>query len=538
MFLFSCSESNVGTNADQQIEAVEQIESSFSRQFKSVDRKQLYADLKRMIDEIKKMDAAQIEDLNKEDIATLGNPLVVATKNTTIFSTEILKALKPFIEELTLRHTSIHKSDHEKLSNNVKALLRANINRTNRNLDSETLRSIFLNIYNDTYETSMATCSSVFNVQAGNVLLSPGDDLAYANILCPGGSTFILLPGTHYGHTINGSKNYNTWTAYTGAVMDGQNSRGEAFANVLSHNTITYITIKNYTAYGITSNNVSDVQIKYVEFSHIGPNRDGQVYGAVKFRDCSNMKVDNSVFENVTSGIRFIDCEGPLRVRNNEAVNPGRNFFQCDKCIGGGIRINRNSMEHTTGYGNTALEDWINLFQSEGTSFDYIEVNNNRARIILNNGQATKVSNSGCMVILGDDGGKYQEAKNNIGVNPGNCGVGVADGQYMKVRDNKMYSQPVPGVSNVGFYVSDRYENNSTTCRFINLYSGSNESNYDCGGTHGCINPPVYDNNASAPININDDKICTNEIDEPINNDFIQSLIVDGEFGPNIWNTW
>ena len=95
MFLFSCSESNVGTNADQQIEAVEQIESSFSRQFKSVDRKQLYADLKRMIDEIKKMDAAQIEDLNKEDIATLGNPLVVATKNTTIFSTEILKALNP-----------------------------------------------------------------------------------------------------------------------------------------------------------------------------------------------------------------------------------------------------------------------------------------------------------------------------------------------------------------------------------------------------------------------------------------------------------
>jgi len=178
----------------------------------------------------------------------------------------------------------------------------------------------------------------------------------------------------------------------------------------------------------------------------------GQNEGAIMFTNSENIQVRFSDFTNVASGIRFKHSTGPLVASNNEALNPGRNFFQCDNCQGSGIRVNNNSLEHTTGYGNTTLEDWINLYQSEGASFDYIQVNNNRARIHLSNGNVSRVSDTGSFIILGDVGGQYQEAIGNIGVNPGQVGIGVAGGVFINVKQNKMFSVFINLLSNVAFY--------------------------------------------------------------------------------------
>jgi len=359
----------------------------------------------------------------------------------------------------------------------------------------------------------------MFNQVGSTVYLYPGDNLNTVSYICGRGLTFFLTRGNYFQQEINNTKSGDTWVG-SGAttVLDGMNSTDQAFSgSYLRANSISHLTIQNYTEHGIhsTSSNSVGINIHHVTFKNIAPSKNGKYNSAVNFDNCQNIEVRDSNFQNVSSGVLFTDSFGPLQVNDNEALNPGRNFFQCDKCEGGGIRVNGNSLEHTTGYGNTVLEDWINIYDSEGIDGDYIEVNNNRARVILSNGQTTKVSNSGCMVILGDAGGKYQEARNNIGVNPGNCGLGVAGGYKIEVEGNKMYSQVVPGVSNVG-YQAINYTPSNNTCQEINFFSGTNKANYDCGGD--CDDPPKYDNNATAPINDTDNKICTNESGRPIDN--------------------
>jgi hypothetical protein len=135
------------------------------------------------------------------------------------------------------------------------------------------------------------------------------------------------------------------------------------------------------------------------------------------------------------------------------------------------------------------------------------------------------------MVILGDDGGKYQEARNNIGVNPGNCGIGVADGQYMKVNGNKMYSQIVPGISNVGFYAMDIYDDNDIFCRMIDFYSGSNEANWTCGNPTHCESGP-------RPNLAHGDGECKDLSNNEMTRTYMRTIVNEVSFGSEIWNDW
>jgi len=56
--------------------------------------------------------------------------------------------------------------------------------------------------------------------------------------------------------------------------------------------------------------------------------------------------------------------------------------------------------------------------------------------------------------MLGDDGGKYQIAEENIGVNPGQVGIGIAGGENISVKGNIMFSDE-SDFSNVAFYSAD-----------------------------------------------------------------------------------
>ncbi|WP_234568214.1 hypothetical protein [Rhodohalobacter sp. 614A] len=177
-------------------------------------------------------------------------------------------------------------------------------------------------------------------------------------------------------------------------------------------------------------------------------------------------------------------------------------------------------MEHTSAYGNTSLVDFISIFKSEGISSDWIQVNNNRART---NGTGSGMDTNGSFIMLGDWGGKYQEAKNNIGVNPGQVGIGAASGNHIRVEDNQMYSQLIDGISNVAFYSwknpidapncsNHIYENNIANWIYgkhdqPNNYGNQNIawSNGSCGLSH---------------------QILLSNTDE------------DTTMGPEIWNTW
>jgi hypothetical protein len=246
-----------------------------------------------------------------------------------------------------------------------------------------------------------------------------------------------------------------------------------------------------------------------MKFTNIAPGSLGKLNGAVRFENCSDIEVNDSYFEDVSAGVLFTNCGGPLKTLNNEALNPGRNFFQCDKCEGAGIRVNGNSLEHTTGYGNAVLEDWINIFNSHGTQSDWIEVNNNRAR-------GHSDSDSGSFIILADSTGTYQKAIGNIGVSPGQVGIGVASGEYILVEGNKMFSDNWVH-SNVAYYSIDFH----SPCDYHEFPASPNPNIANWRDSIGVLNRAT----SNGKCGISNTDIRTN-VEE------------DTTMGPEIWNLW
>jgi hypothetical protein len=280
------------------------------------------------------------------------------------------------------------------------------------------------------------------------------------------------------------------------------------------------MTIKNYTRHGILSDGSENVSLMNLTFENIAPDYCktsvcGQNEGAIMFTNSENIQVRFSNFTNVASGIRFVDSSGPLSVTSNEALNPGRNFFQCNRCTGPLIKINGNSMEHTAQFGDTILEDWINIYQSDGADYSWIKINNNRAR-----GHSS--SSSGSFIILGDGGGQYQEATGNIGVNPGQVGIGAAGGKFIKVKENLMFSEKW-GESNVAYYSANYSELPNNNCDH-HIFLGPNnytpnKSNWK--NKNGTLNNAFSDENCG---------ISKTAIKD--------SVVYDSIIDASIWNNW
>lgn len=106
-----------------------------------------------------------------------------------------------------------------------------------------------------------------------------------------------------------------------------------------------------------------------------------------------------------------------------------------------GIRINNNISINILG--QSEAEDVINVYKSDGTASDSIQINNNQ---LYGGGP----SPSGGGILLGDGGGSYQEAKNNILVNPGQYGLGIDSGHHNVLSSNKVFSDDQRSFTNVG----------------------------------------------------------------------------------------
>lgn len=482
------------------------------------------------------MSGEEIEAMSDEEILKLGEPILTATENTIKLSDKTLQELKAPAAEMADRFQSMSKYQHNELSSKFEQVIRKNEGDqpTLRNLDAAAVKSILLD-YAGTESGTMqmsSTCSSMFNVQNGYVLLYPGDNLHLANSSCPSSSEFYVHSGTYYSSYVQYSKSGNTWVGVgtNPVIMNGQNSIDRAFYEGLNNNSISWIEIKNYTHHGIYSDNGSadGLAIRNMKFYNIAPNEfiqndphHGQEHGAIMILNAENIEVRDNYFEKVASSIRFRGCNGPLKVLENIALNSGRNFFQCDNCNGANIKINDNSMERTAAYGDAVLEDWINIYKSKGSSSSWIEVKHNRARGHSN-------SPSGSMLILGDEGGEYQRAENNIGVNPGQVGIGLAGGHDMQViNNNRMFSQQWT-YSNAGFYSRP----DATPCSDHTFPTSpvQNKADWICDSGASC--GPVGSNNyAWAP-----------ELGNPncgINFDQIRANVQkDLSLDENVWNQW
>lgn len=287
--------------------------------------------------------------------------------------------------------------------------------------------------------------------------------------------SFLLLclaVSTSYGQEIEPG------ARYTGTYNKSQPIRHVGKKNIV----IQGLEISNTSSSCIALYNCENITIKNCKFSS------SFTHIAVFMDNCKNITVIDCTFENIQSGVvahksqsikvefnDFTNVLGRLKGANRAGV-----MAQFDKVSGTGNSINYNVCENIPDKSSTG--DIINLYSSHGTANSPIVIKGNWIR----GGGPSKVGGG---IILGDMGGSYQIAENNILVNPGQYGVSVAGGNDMTLRNNKVYASRKP-FNNVGVYANNFYPSVSKS---YNITVEKNEINYT--NKNGVLNNTWFGNN-------------------------------------------
>jgi hypothetical protein len=279
-----------------------------------------------------------------------------------------------------------------------------------------------------------------------SVLLKVNDNFQQINDTRPAGTVFRVASGVHIKQRVVNPKKGNQWIGEEGAILDGKDALSDAFHGKAERVTIQGLELRNYVDNGVYFTSGSDIVINQVTVRDTGSG-DGEANGAIRFANVSDLAVTRSHFTRVSSGVLPTECKGPIRIEWNTGVNTGRNYVQLDKCTGGGIRVRYNTMERVGNYlrpDAQDVEDWISVYKVNGRPDDPAQFSYNRAR-------GHGPSKSGSFIMLGDGGGRYLEAIGNVGVTPGQVGIGLCGGEHIEVRSNLMYSKVWPQ-SNIAYY--------------------------------------------------------------------------------------
>lgn len=213
-----------------------------------------------------------------------------------------------------------------------------------------------------------------------------------------------------------------------------------------SNLTITGITIAGGTSRCISLYSCNNIHITLCRF--INSTAEG-----IYLYNCTGITIDYCFFCDVLTGVNAVNCPlGAIAVNNSQfrdIAGPHANLVQFNNVTGANNSISNNiADDHQY---QSFMEDNISLYESAGTSGSPILVNSNQIR-----GGGPSTTGSG--ILIGDVTGSYETASNNILVNTGNVGIGVASGSNEVVIGNQIYGAQLPW-SNVGVY-------------FLNLYSG------------------------------------------------------------------
>lgn len=208
-----------------------------------------------------------------------------------------------------------------------------------------------------------------------------------------------------------------------------------------AHNiTISGDSINGGTVPCITLKNCHDIHITHC---YIG----NSTRVGILLEGCANILIDSSFVTNVSTGIYAVDsyavsvthCEG----KNMKGPFPRGAFVQFDNVSGSRCRVSYNKFENILG--QSYAEDAISMYKSKGTARDPIQIFGNQIR-------GGGPSKTGGGIMLGDNGGAYQIARNNILVNPGQYGMAISGGDHISIINNKIYSKK-QSFTNVGLYI-------------------------------------------------------------------------------------
>jgi len=194
---------------------------------------------------------------------------------------------------------------------------------------------------------------------------------------------------------------------------------------------------------------------------------------------CYNITVNDNYFTKVSSGVYAEQTTaGGIVVNSNQFLNmsgpfPRGQFIQFNNVSGAGNSISNNKGENILG--QSYPEDAISLYQSNGTPSSPIIINGNWIR-------GGGPSSSGGGIMLGDNGGSYETASNNILVNPGEYGMAIAGGDHNSILNNSIFGSS-QSFTNVGLYVNSingYAETNSTVSGNSVLFFNSSGYQNNC----------------------------------------------------------
>lgn len=179
--------------------------------------------------------------------------------------------------------------------------------------------------------------------------------------------------------------------------------------------------------------------------------------------NCKNITIEDNYFTKVSTGVYADHTEGGIVVNNNQFFNmqgpfPRGQFVQFNNVKGAGSSISNNKGENIIG--QSYAEDAISLYQSEGTASSPVLIKGN---LIRGGGP----SESGGGIMLGDNGGAYLYASDNILVDPGQFGMAVAGGHHITIVNNSIYGKQ-QDFTNVGLYVNDIGGWKTSDCKVTN----------------------------------------------------------------------
>lgn len=220
--------------------------------------------------------------------------------------------------------------------------------------------------------------------------------------------------------------------------------------------TISGLAIKGGTVPSITLSGCYNVHITQCSLGN-------STNVGIELYNCYNVTIDYCYFTNCSTGVEAEVCTSNIVVQNNQFLNmqgpfPRGQAVQYNQCTGAGFAINSNMIENIAGQSST--QEVISCYKTNGTAASPVQVNGNW---IL--GAGPSLTSGGLQ--LGDNGGSYISASNNVIVNSGAVGLSVSGGDHIVVSNNTVYS-PATSISNAGVSVWGQAGYAVTNCTVSN----------------------------------------------------------------------
>jgi hypothetical protein len=173
----------------------------------------------------------------------------------------------------------------------------------------------------------------------------------------------------------------------------------------------------------------------------------------IQLEGCTNILIQGCRMNDVASGVYALDSSGGIQVIGNYCENvqgpmPRGQFVQFDNVKGPGSLIQGNYCRNFADHSKP--EDVVSMYKSEGTAESPIVIERNYFTGDPMRGSSGK-SATGSGIMLGDFGGAFIVCRENVIVNAGQVGIGIAGGSSIRVEENLVSGDPSE-VSNVGIY--------------------------------------------------------------------------------------